>query len=102
MKTSKELKTALVFAGSAFLLSKAQKRKVPPAQPAAMVKTPQSEVPTHNGESIEGTFSVSSNGWEDSNYMGGFLVGAASVGAAWYAWSVFRPKLRRAATPDSY
>lgn len=97
---NKELKTMMVFGGTALALSKARKKKQ--AQPAAIVKSSQLEVPTHNGESIEGTFSLSSSGWEDSNYLGGFVVGAASVAAAWYAWSVFRPKLRRAATPESY
>lgn len=93
---SKELKTLMVFGGAAMLLSKARKNKVQPALPPIQTAT---AIDPFDGERVEGTFNLSSSGWEDSNYMGGFIVGAASVGAAWYAWSVFRPKIRRIATP---
>lgn len=93
-----ELKTLLVFGGTAALLTKARKPKTGPALPAT---TPQGTLAAPKADSVEGTFSMTSNGWEDTNYLGGFVTGAASVAIAWYAWSVFRPKIFRATTRPS-
>jgi len=93
-----ELKTLMVFGGAAFLLTKAKKKGTQPALP---VVPPKGDFVPVTGDPVAGTFSLSASGWEDTNYMGGFVVGAASVAAAWYAWSVFRPKIRRIATPPA-
>lgn len=63
----KTLYSLLAFGGTALILSRMQGRKLlPPPQPQGP--------------------SISSEESEDVNYLGGFLIGAASVGMAWWVW----------------
>lgn len=82
-----ELLTAiLAFAGTSLVLSAAQGKQL--------------SLPSR--ASADDEFGAKGTTGEDANYVAGLVVGAAAMGAAWYAYSKARPQVRKAltVTPD--
>ena len=78
----------LAFGGAALVVSAAQGKSLVPGLIPKNPAPPPGEVQVQTVA-------------EDANYLAGFLVGVASVSAAWYAYNKVRPKVRKALTVEA-